>query len=328
MAKKPIIAGGLILFSLGLAQAGVLKLVQTVPLRDVKGRIDHMALDAGGHRLYVAAIGNDTVEVVDLKLGRQVHSITGFDEPQDVIWSAKSDRIIVSNGGDGTCQAIDPDSFKRLQTTKLGEDDADNMRYDPSANRVFVGYGDGALAIMDGQSNKVLASVKLPGHPEAFQYEKNGPRIFVNIPGAREIAVIDRDKGAVMRKWESLGARSNFPMALDEAHHRLFVGFRNPPRLAVFDTESGKQVASLDSSGDSDDIFYDKARRRIYMSCGEGFIDVFRQDDPDRYALLEQFPTASGARTSYFSPETGNLYVAVPRGVFQNAEIRIYNIQP
>src|SRR5207249_3483981 len=221
-----------------------LKLVQTIPLPGVEGRIDHMSADIKGQRLFVAALGNNTMEVVDLAQGKRVRSITGLKEPQGITYLAELDQIVVANGGDGTVRTFEGKSFAMISNLPLG-DDADNVRYDSAVGRIVVGYGDGALGFIDAKAHKVISSIKLSGHPESFQLEKSRPRIYVNVPNANHIAVIDSNKQSVITTWSVGQFRANFPMALDEAHHRLFVGTRNPAKLVVFDTESGKQITAL-----------------------------------------------------------------------------------
>ena len=308
-------------------EAGPLRLIQTIPLRNVEGRIDHMAVDLKGERLFIAALGNNTVEIVDLRAGKHMETITGLHEPQGVGFVPEFNKIFVANAQSGACEVFDGSSFKRIKSIKLS-DDADNIRYDAATRRVYVGYGNGALGIIDAATGDQLGEIKLDGHPESFQLEKSGPRIFVNIPSSQRIAVVDREKPAAVTAWSVGGATANFPMALDETHHRLFVGFRKPAKLVVYDTESGKVIANLDSPGDADDIFHDGTRQRIYISGGDGFIDIIQQQDADHYKSLTKIPTASGARTSLFVPELGRLYLAVPHRGTQRAEIRVYEAQP
>jgi DNA-binding beta-propeller fold protein YncE len=308
-------------------EAGPLRLIQTIPLRNVEGRIDHMAVDLKGERLFIAALGNNTVEIVDLRAGKHTGTIGGLHEPQGVGFVAEFNKIFVANAQSGACEVFDGSSFKRIKSIKLS-DDADNIRYDAAARRVYVGYGSGALGIIDAATGDQLGEIKLDGHPESFQLEKSGPRIFVNIPTSQRIAVVDREKPAAITAWSVGGAMANFPMALDETHHRLFVGFRKPAKLMVYDTESGKVIANLDSPGDADDLFYDGTRQRIYISGGEGFIGIIQQQDADHYKSLTKIPTASGARTSLFVPELGRLYLAVPHRGTQRTEIRVYEAQP
>ncbi len=312
----------------GLAEESkALRLAQTIPLPDVSGRIDHMAVDAAGSRLFVAALGNGTVEVIDLREGKRVHTIQGLREPQGVAYAAEAGRLYVACAGDGTCKVFDGRSFDLLATLDF-KDDADNLRCDPKAGQVFVGYGSGAIGAIEAASGKRVADFKLAGHPEAFALEAGGSRIFVNVPTARQVAVIDRKKGAVVATWPLVGARSNFPMALDEATHRLFVACRHPAKLLVFDTETGKSVADLPIGGDADDVFCDAKRRHIYVSCGAGSIHVVEQIDADHYGPLGQVSTAAGARTSYFVPQLDRLYLAVPASLLRKAELRVYEVLP
>jgi DNA-binding beta-propeller fold protein YncE len=301
-------------------------LVQTIPLSDVEGRIDHLAVDLKGQRLFVAALGNDSVEIVDLRTGTRVRSLTGFHEPQGVAFIESLGRLFVSNGGTGAVDSFDSENLQPLGAVKFSGD-ADNLRYDEAAGQLYVGYGDGALGIVDAKDRKQVGEVQLAGHPESFQLENAGTRIFVNVPNANQIAVIDRTTRRVVTTWALPDARSNFPMALDEASHRLFVGVRQPAKLLAFDTESGKVVASLDCAGDADDLFYDRERKRFYLSGGEGFVDVFTQQDADHYALNIKVPTATGARTSLFVPPLRRFFLAVPHRGTQAAEVRVYEVQ-
>jgi DNA-binding beta-propeller fold protein YncE len=304
-----------------------LRMVQTIPLPNVEGRIDHMAVDLKGQRLFIAALGNNTVEVVDLRAGKRTQSISGLHEPQGVSFIPEFNKLFVANGKSGACDVFDGSSLKRIKSIKFS-DDADNIRYDAANRRVYVGYGSGALGIMDVVTGERIGESKLKGHPESFQLEKSGPRIFVNIPTAQQIAVVDREKQAVIAVWPTGDATANYPMALDETHHRLFVGFRKPAKLAVFDTVSGKNVANLDSVGDADDIFYDSSRLRVYVSGGEGFLGIFQQDDPDHYKPMTKIPTAAGARTALFVPELSRFYLTVPHRGSQRAEVRVFEAQP
>src|SRR5713226_692603 len=276
-----------------------LRLVQTILLPNVEGRIDHMAVDLKGQRLFVAALGNNTAEVLDLRAGKRIQSIIGLHEPQGVGFIPELNKIFIANGKSGACDIFDGESFKLIKSVKFS-DDADNVRYDAATRRVYVGYGSGGLGIIDAAKGDQLGTIKLEGHPESFQLEQSGPRIFANIPTSQKIVVVDREKRAATTVWPISDAKANFPMALDETHHRLFVGFRKPARIVVFDTESGRAIVNLDSPGDADDIFYDNSRRRIYISGGDGFIGILQQNDADHYKTMTNIPTASGARTSFF----------------------------
>src|SRR2546430_4096478 len=239
-----------------------LKLIKTIPMPDVKGRFDHFAMDVKGQRLFVAALGNNTVEVFDLKAGKRLRPITGCNKPQGLLYLPKGNLLFVANGGDGRLRIYDCSSFKPLVT--IGAlDDADNLRYDAKLDRVYVGYGDGALGVVNPVTGVLTGSIKLLGHPESFQLERDGNRIFANVPQAGHVAVIDRQTRTVLEAWLLPDAHANFPMALDEANRRLLIGCRSPARLVVLETTSGKTVIELPISGDTDDLFYDAQRRRI-----------------------------------------------------------------
>jgi DNA-binding beta-propeller fold protein YncE len=295
-------------------------------MRKVIGRIDHMAADVAGQRLFVAALGNNTVEVLDLKAGKTIESLSGFAEPQGIAFVPELNRVFIANGRDGTCRIIDGQTLKTIASIQCG-DDADNVRYDSKASRIYVGYGGGSLAALDAKTGAKLADIKLAGHPESFRLETDGSRIFVNVPKADHIAVVDREKGKVVATWPLKEAKSNFPLFLDEANHRLFTGCRNPARLLVYDYPDGRLVASLPISRDTDDLFFDAANKSIYVSCGQGTIDVVRQTDSDHYTAAKGIPTASGARTSLFVPELKILCLAVPHRGNQLAEIRVFKTQ-
>jgi len=317
------------LSNVSLGQPGateLLKLENTIPMADVQGRIDHLSIDLEGRRLFVAALGNNSLEVIDLKENKRVHTINGLAEPQGIVYSPSTNRVFVANGKDGSVRAFDAASWKMLNSTSYG-DDADNLRHDPSSGHIWVGYGGGALGEFDQEGTK-LADIKLDAHPESFQLEKNGSRIFVNLPRSRKIAVVDRKTRTVTESWGTGGPLANYPMALNERDHRLFVVTRFPARLIVLDTSQGTRVAALPTIGDCDDVFYDQRRHRIYAIGGEGGISVFQQRDADHYDELGRIKTVSGARTGFFSADLDRLYVAVRKHDSQSAEIRVYAPAP
>ena len=307
--------------------SSTLRMVQTIPLPNVEGRIDHMAVDVKGQRLFIAALGNNSVEILDLNAGKHFKSIPGLHEPQGVGFISEFNKIFIANGKTGACDILDGSSFERIKSVKF-PDDADNIRYDANGQRVYVGYGNGGLGIIDAKNSDHIGNIKLDAHPESFQLEKSGFRIFVNLPDSKKIAVVNRQARTVITTWATTSATANFPMALAETHHRLFVGFRKPAKVSVFDTDSGKVIANLDSAGDADDIFYDNSRRRIYIAGGEGFLSIFQQLDPEHYQPVAKIPTAAGARTALFVPEFNRLYLAVPHRGSQRAEVRVYSAPP
>jgi YVTN family beta-propeller protein len=325
-------SSSLIFFYLLIASAKSLpadeafRFVKSIPLPGVEGRIDHLAVDPDGQRLFVAALGNNTLEVVDLAANQVVHSIGNLHEPQGAAFLKDRGLIAVANGGNGTCQFFDAKSYQLINTVEL-ESDADNVRYDSANQRLYVGCGDGAIGIMDTKTLKHLADIRLSAHPESFQMETHGNRIFVNVPKAREIAVIDRQQNIILVAWPVTDANANFPMALDEAGHRLFIGCRNPAEVLVYDTESGRVSNRFSCVGDTDDLFYDDKTKRLYAAGGEGFITVYQAAD-NRYSLLTKIPTAAGARTALFVPTLSRLYLAVPHCNSQAAGIWIYEVVP
>src|SRR5215472_6924461 len=299
-----------------------LRLEKTIELPDVQGRIDHMSIDVKGERLFVSALGNNTLEVVDLKVGQRAKTVGQLKEPQGVVYIPETDRLFVANGNDGSVRIFDASSYAPLKTLDYG-DDADNLRYDSAHKRIYVGYGGGALGEIDSEGNK-LSEIKVDAHPESFQLEKSSPRIYVNLPKSRKVVVVDRDKHTILATWNTDMAFANYPMSLDEDDHRLFVVTRLPARLLVFDTNTGKIIQKVPAVGDCDDVFYDKTRKRIYASGGDGAISVFQQEDVDHYKELAHLATVKGARTSFVSPELDRLFLADRRQGSQSAAIQVF----
>jgi len=325
------IAAVLAVFCLGVvtvaAESGPpLKLRTTVVLHGVEGRIDHFAFDPAGERLFVCALGNNTVEVIDLRSSQRIHSITGLGSPQGIAYIPESNRLFVANDKGGVCNIYDGNSFQPVGQFSL-KDDADNVRYDVATKQIYVGFGSGGIAIINSAEGKQVGSIKLAAHPEAFELEQHGNHIFANVPNARQVAVIDREKREVITRWNTDLAFGNFPMALDEADHRLFIGCRLPSKLVVLNTDAGDVVAKIDISGDCDEVFYDGKRHRVYAICGAGKIDIIEQADANTYNATAKIDTAKGARTGLFVPERDTLFVAVPHGGSQQAEIRCYQIE-
>jgi WD40 repeat protein len=314
-------------------------LAQTIIIPNVNGRIDHMAIDISGQRLFVAELENNSLDIIDLKGGKRLQSISNnnvglLNEPQSVVYIPELNRIFVSNGKDSTVDIFDAKSYNFVKGIKLPSDDADNMRYDANSKLLYVGYGEGSLGIINVTNYNIIGDIRLSGHPESFQLEDykqalsgHKQRIYINVPQSTSIEVVDDiQKPIVSKTWSIINAQNNFPMALDEANHRLFVGTRDPPKLMVFDTNSGKVISILDIANDADDIFYDAIKRRIYISCGEGFVNVFQQQDADHYNAIVSIPTAQGARTSLFVPDLQRFYLAVPRMGNQESKILVYQV--
>ena len=311
-------------FSLGQG-AGALVLEKEIALPGVEGRIDHFSMDVPNQRLFVAALENGSVEILDIRRGERAAEIKGLEEPQGVYYDFKTGRLYVATGGEGKLRIYDGKSLTVQETLGFGGD-ADNLRYDEQTGNIWVGYGNGGIAIANAAGQNV-GSVALDSHPESFQFEPNGDRVYVNVPKQFGIAVVDRKKRAVVAKWGLGGRFGNYPMALDDANKRLFVGCRLPAKLIVLDTTSGRIVASLSTLGDTDDIFYDAGRRVVYVIGGEGAVEVFRQRDPDHYESDGRITTAPGARTGLLVPALNRLFVAVPHRGLQSARVLVYEVK-
>ena len=303
-----------------------LNFIQTIPLPDVKARIDHMDIDLRSGRLYVAVLGSHSVEIIDLNLGKRISSIGGFRAPQAPLVVSELNRIFVTNGADGSVDIFDAQSLNLIKSVKFAGE-ADNIRYDPNTKLAYVAFGQGGIGIIDVVKMEIVGEIPLAGHPEAFQLEKSGTRIFANVPFENSISVIDREKRTLLTKWPVAVAKRNFPMAIDEATQRLFIGARDPDKLIVFDTSSGKTIANLDISKDADDIYYDVRTKLLYIACGDGFIKVIKQQDADHYELIDKIPTSAGARTGIFVSELNRFYVGVPSSTNSAAEIRVYEVK-
>jgi sugar lactone lactonase YvrE len=307
-------------------EAMPLQLEAKIPLGDVKGRIDHLAVDLAKQRLFVAELGNDSVGIVDLSASKVSGRLRGLKEPQGVGYVPSTDALYVSNASDGSVRLFRGQDLKEAGRIELGGD-ADNIRIDSTGNQVIVGYGAGALAIIDAKDNRKIAEIALGGHPESFRLESGGSRIFVNVPDAHAIEVADRQSGKVTAKWPMGQSSANFPMILDEASQQVLVVFRNPPTLITFSMKDGAPVASARTCRDSDDVFMDAIRHRVYVSCGEGFLDVF-EPDAGTFRRTAHLPTAPGARTALFVPELDRLFLAVRARDQEPAAIWVYRPDP
>ena len=285
-----------------------LALEAKIPLGQVSGRIDHLGIDVKRQRLLVAELGNNSQSVVDLAAGKVLRRITGLSEPQGVAYVPFAESVFVANAGDGSVRVLRGEDLTPIGHIELG-DDADNVRLDTAHKRVLVGYGKGALAVIDPASLTKTADIRLRGHPEGFQVDETGTQVFVNVPDAREIGVVDLATGST-RSLPTQGAGSNFPMAIDGDEHRVLVVFRSPPSLMALSSQDGHVVAKVETCGDADDVFVDRKRRRVYVSCGEDVVDVLQSSEAG-YRRLARVPTVPGARTSLFVPDLDRLFVAV-----------------
>ena len=317
-----VVAGGVLLWAgATLAQEPTpapMVLEPKIVLGAISGRIDHLAVDLTRKRLLVAELGNNSVGIVDLAAGRVLRNIDGFKEPQGIGYEPSTDTIYVANAGDGSVRLLRGEDYAEVGRIDLGSD-ADNVRVDATHRRVLVGYGTGALAIIDPVSRAKIGVVRLPAHPESFQLIGEGAQAVVNLPDAHRISIADLASGSV-RDIPSGAFAGNFPMAIDAAAGRILVAFRNPPVLAAYSISEGQLAARLPICADADDLFVDASRQRVYVSCGAGVVDVLQSADSG-YSRLAQVPTASGARTSLFVTELDRLYVAARAGWSEPAAI-------
>lgn len=304
------------------AEPKTLKLVQTIDLKGEPGRLDHMAIDREHGRLFVANLSNASLDVVDLKAGKLVKQIPDQKKIQGIAYAPDLDRIFVGNGISGNCNVFDGKNYKLLKSIPLP--DADNVRYNPKTHMVYVEHAEQSLAVIDARNYETKTMIKLPGRPQAFQLEASRPRLYLNaLPD--QVVVIDTDKNEVLHKHPLKLAQRGYPMAIDEKNHRLFIGCREKAVVLVMDSEAGKPITAITIPADIDDHFYDAKRKRIYASCGEGFLTVIKQRDADNYEIEEKIPTVKLARTCFFDPDSGRLYLGVPRQEGKEGpEIRVY----
>jgi DNA-binding beta-propeller fold protein YncE len=318
---------------------GPLRLVQTIPMPNVKGRMDHLGVDIKGKRLFAAALDNNTVEVIDLKAGKRVYSIPGQSKPQGISYSTDFKKLFVANGTDGTCKIYSGNKFTLIDNLSLGIN-PNHVGYDPATKYLYVGIGipdseAGALAIIDTRNNKHIGDIKTDARPGGVKIDKSGPRIFVTLRGLPKLGVIDRKKHEEITTWPVTGAPGIVALAFDETHHRLFGGTRNP-LLLVFDAESGKQITQLEGVAGIDDLWYDGAHKRIYASGGResdagtipGFVYVYQQSDADHYELIAKVPTRPNSQTSIWVPQLNRYYVSASANDKEDAAILVFEPEP
>jgi DNA-binding beta-propeller fold protein YncE len=317
------------------SENGPLILTAQIPLPGVHGRFDHFTFDpAEPARIFISALGNSSVEVIDLVKDTDVQSIKGIPEPQGIVFAVGINKLFVASRK-GKLYIYDGSDYKLITSIDYNAD-VDNLRYDPASKHVYVGYGDedkAAVGMVDATTNERLdEAFKTGAHPESYQLEKSGPNIYVNLPDLKQVGVIDRTTKK-LSKWELPPKfAENFPMALDEPDHRLMIVTRTPPRLVVYDTNSGKPVATLPCVADVDDLYYDANHKRVYIPGGQGFIDVFQQKDADHYERLARIPTIVGARTAGYTPRVGKkgldrIFLAVPYSPSKEAAVWTYTVQ-
>lgn len=314
---------GAICVTLGACGAGsaappMLVLERAVPLAKVAGRIDHLAIDPARRWLFVAELGNGSVEAVDLATGRPRGRIDGLEEPQGLGYLPDRQELAVATGGDGMLRFYRAADLRLVGSLKLGHD-ADDVRVDPRSGRVVVGYGE-ALAVVDPTTRTLVSSIPLGAHPEGFQVM--GDRALVNLPRAGAVVVVDLAQGRELARWRNPGPQLNFPMALDAAGDQAAVIYRLPARLVVFQTATGRPSAPVATCGDADDADFDRAGR-LYVICGSGVAESFVRTDA-AYVSAGRTVTRDGARTGLYDPGADRLYVAARARGTEPAAILVY----
>jgi DNA-binding beta-propeller fold protein YncE len=319
-------------FCLAQDTVGGFRLAKTIPLPGVQGKFDHSAIDIKGRRLFVAATGNKSVEVLDLDSGKWISRITEIEKPQGVCYVNDLNLLIVTDGIGAAAKFYKGDTLELLQTLKLSAD-ADYVTYDPAGKRFFVAHGGddaghdyGEVAILDAATQKITGSIRTAGHPEAMKLDSRG-RLFVNVPDANHIAVADPAAAKVTSTWLVSGAKKNVPMSLNEKDSRLYIATRNGAEFLAFDMASGKMVARMSTVGGADDMAYDPQRHQIYLSGGEGYVAVIKLENHDHYREIGRLATGQGAKTSLFVPELSSIYVAVPAQGNEPAVLKIFQAQ-
>jgi len=335
MKKILLIAAAVLAFAAPLVaqnSTAPLRLVQTIPLQ-VEGRLDHLSADVRGMRLFVAALGNNSVEVIDLRAGKRVSSLTGLQKPQGVWYVPELKKLFVASGNDGMCRVYNGRTPELIESIKL-DLGADLVGYNPRSKLLYVGYGGedakkdfGNVAIIDARKDKHIGDIRTKAHPGGILVDDSGRRIYITIPATSEVTVINAKSNQIIKSWQVSEAQRTVTFALDSVNGRLFVGARTPGHVIVYDVATFTKVADFPAVGLMDGMFFDAGRKRLYVSGGEGFVDVFQQRDADHYNSLARIPTAPIARTSLFAPELNRYYVAVPRNGEHGAEIQVYEPQ-
>jgi DNA-binding beta-propeller fold protein YncE len=333
---------GLTIFLVAYAEADAqekecLRLVQTIPMRNVKGRIDHMDVDVKGKRLFVAGLENGSLEVVDLQGGKWSRSIPGFKKTQGVAYVSSLNKVFVASGDDGMLRVFRGDTLELLDAVKL-DLGPNRVAYDPHAELLYVGYGGkdagkdyGQVGVIDAKTDKHIGDIKVEAHPAELLLDQSGKALFVFVSAASRVQVVDTNKREVVSTWP-VSSQRNGDGAFDEKTHRLFIGTRTPPQMIAMDSQSGKEIAHLPTVEGMDGVYFDAGRKRVYVSGGRdqgvGYVFAYRQNDADHYEAIGKIPTRSGAGTSFWSPELNRYYVAAPAHDKEQAAILVFEPEP
>ncbi len=310
-----------------------LRLMQTILMPNVAGRLDHMAVDIKGKRLFLSGLENGTLEVVDLESGKRLRSIPGFNKPQGIVYVPELNKLFVASGDDGMLRVFRGSTLELLDAIHL-EAGPNRVAYEPESKVVYVGYGGkdagkdyGEVGIIDARNDKHIGDIKVVAHPSELLLNKSGTTLFVFVSIAGKIQAIDTNKRQVFFTWTVASQRPG-DGAFDESTSRLFIGTRTPPELIMMDSRSGQEVAHLPTAEGMDGVSFDAKRKRIYVSGGRdlpvGFAYVYQQKDADHYEISGKISTRAGAGTSFWSPELNRYYVAAPKNDTQDAAILVY----
>ena len=310
-----------------------LRLVQAIPMPNVKGRIDHIDVDVKGKRLFVAGLENGSLEVVDLQSGKWLKSIPGFKKTQGIAFVPSLNKLFVASGDDGMVRVFRGDSLELLDAIKL-DLGPNRFAYDFHTQLLFVGYGGkdagrdfGEVGIIDAKTDRHLGDIKVEAHPSELLLDQAGKTLFVFVSNASIVQVVDTTRREVVSTWP-VSSKRNGDGALDEKSNRLFIGTRTPPEMIAMDCRTGKEVAKLPTVEGMDGVYFDPGLKRIYVSGGRdndvGFVRVYQQKDADHYESIGRIPTKAGAGTSFWSPELNRFYVAAPAGGNEEASILVF----
>jgi DNA-binding beta-propeller fold protein YncE len=314
-----------------------LRLVQTIPMPNVKGRIDHMDVDVKDKRLFVAGLENGSVEVIDLGAGKWSRSIPGFKKTQGIAYIPSLNKLFVASGDDGMLRVFRGDSLELLDSIKL-ELGPNRVAYDPHKSILYVGYGGkdagkdyGEIGVIDAKTDKHVGDIKVDAHPSEILLDTSGKTLYVFVSASSKIQVVDTQKREVVSTWP-VSSQRNGDGALDEKSHRLLIATRTPPQMIAMDSNRGKEVAALPAVEGMDGVYFNAAQKRVYVSGGRdndvGYVFVYQQKDADHYEVIGKIPTRSGAGTSFWSPELNRFYVGAPAHDNEEAAILVFEPQP
>jgi DNA-binding beta-propeller fold protein YncE len=324
--KSAICLCGIVLFGVLIAkisaQSGELLVQQhAVELPGYTGDFDHFAVDRQRGRLLLAAEDHGTLEVFDLQSGNHLRTITGFDNPHSILVRAGAPTILVTDSGKSMSKLLDAENYERKGTVTLMPG-ADSIGYDPAENLVYIVTGGKdvnmktvELAAVDpdtGQKKRALTFED--DHVEAMAIEKDGNRLFINLTQTNKLAVVDRKTMKVLALWLVPPAQQNAMVALDAAHHRLYLGCRKPGMIVTMNSDTGAVTGTAEGPLRSDELLFDSASHRLYMPGGEGYIGVYDTTDPDHLKIISKPPTAPGAKTGILLPDMKKIMLAASPG--------------